>query len=635
MMKFIVILKCAGALKGELKEGKEGNVMLQGVKIFAFLISFGGYLFFVSRKVKISLYFAPILIIASISLFLYIGGLLNRLALNAYLTFAGGLLGALYFMVLAFQKKIAVPKWNIAEMCLLAGTALFGIVIYRLKLLHYDNFSHWALIVKYLLIEEHFPDLNTNMVVFLDYPPGTAVFLYYVCKFLGRSQGIMLLAQNSIIFSCFYAVFGIVKEKRRFLLYSFLGMGCAVLSYLNLTIRSNNLLVDFLLPLLVMASMAMAYRYRQRPGTVAVFSILVLGFTGIVKNTGIIFAGIGLAYYFWNLFHMKEKKKALSSKFFIALLTTIGILLPFLMWRYHMKVDLSGFESKFDFDVGQNTEQYLAAAPQYHRQIIRDFIKMSLNPSDRAAQIFFLGNILAAAAALIGKYYHFKCQNIWKLLIPVDLMTVFYYIGILFLYLYSMPEEEALRLAGFERYACSIMVLFAGCFIMGITVEIEESFAVEIDECGAYRAFASPASKRMYQYGVLFTFMIAVNFLYSEINGLISIRQEYHLSLPGKTEHITADRWPEDGKEDPNRYLIAAQDRDGQVASDEVRYVARYFLYAPQVEVTDQLTSEMLSELPERYDYLVVLDEEAVNLEEEDPQKTILKKPGIYSVSAL
>ena len=89
-----------------------------------------------------------------------------------------------------------------------------------------------------------------------------------------------------------------------------------------------------------------------------------------------------------------------------------------------------------------------------------------------------------------------------------------------------MPEEEALRLAGFERYACGIMVLFAGILFMRAEVDMEHSFAVDIDEAGAYRAYSSPAAKRRYQYGVLFTFVAALNFMFSEYNGLAAVRRE-------------------------------------------------------------------------------------------------------------
>ncbi|RRJ66717.1 hypothetical protein EHV15_30140 [Paenibacillus oralis] len=59
-----------------------------------------------------------------------------------------------------------------------------------------------------------------------------------------------------------------------------------------------------------------------------------------------------------------------------------------------------------------------------------------------------------------------KKWNLWKVLIALDVMVVLYYAGILALYLFSMPLDEAIRLAGFERYASSIVVLFAGGLVL-------------------------------------------------------------------------------------------------------------------------------------------------------------------------
>lgn len=172
-----------------------------------------------------------------------------------------------------------------------------------------------------------------------------------------------------------------------------------------------------------------------------------------------------------------------------------------------------------------------------------------------------------------------------------------------------MPEEEAVRLAGFDRYTCSIMVLTAGLLFMQATIDMEHSFAVQIRDKGAYRAFSSPAAKRRYQYMVMVTMMIGVNFLYSEINGLLYIQSKYSQSLPGRIEKLVGDRWQE---EDTRKYLVAASDQEGQVSNGEVFYVSRYFLNAPNVEVTDQLNTIDMNQIKEEYDFLIDLDENAV-----------------------
>ena len=365
-------------------------------------------------------------------------------------------------------------------------------------------FSHWALMVKYLLGAGKLPGADTVLIPFRDYPPGISLFLFYICRYAGHAQGILLLAQNSVLLACFLAIFGIVRERRRFLLYSFLAMGCSMLSYLNLTVRINNLLVDFLLPLLALGSVSYS-RVEQKDSRLLVGQILLLGFTGIVKSTGLFFCRNGGA--------------------------------------------------------------------------LSIYVRLERKPSWKP----------------------------WRILAPVLLLTLVYYEGLLYLYLYSMPEEEALRLAGFERYACSGVTLSAGLLLLWAEGRLEGSFSVGIDERGAYRAYSSPAAKRRYQYAVLGTFLLAVNFLYSEIGGLLAIREEYEASLPGRAEALVGDRWYPGGEADEKRYLIIASDEEGQVSSGEVRYVFRYFLWSPYVEAAAGLTDRELEEAGKEYDCVIRL----------------------------
>ena len=587
------------------------------------LMSFWGYFFIVCRFGKVKSWFVPIVCMAGISLVLFFGGLLGILALAADLALMGGLIGFIIFVVFLLRGKINAPKWSLCGGCFGVGAAVFLLLSLNLKLLHYDNFSHWALIVKYLLSTDHFPGADTVMIPFRDYPPGSSVFIYYVCRFAGWSQGVMLLAQNSMIIACFYAVFGIVKEQRRFLLYSFLGMGCALLSYLNLTIRINNLLVDLLLPLLAMASAAVSFRYCREKGKLCILQVILLGFIGIVKSTGVFFAGAAGIYALWMSIHTgKEDRKTESGKedadkavsfrrrgkiFGCGVLMLCGAALPSLAWRRHLNIDMAGFEGKFE--MGKAAGEYGApVGEELYGQVTRDFLETSFDLSGRSAQVFFVCLILAVGAVLYARFIMKKRWRLGNILTVGIVVVILYYAGMLYMYLYTMPAEEALRLAGFERYACSIMTLFAGVLIMGAAVDMEGSFAVDIDERGAYKAYSSPGARRRYQYAVLGTVLLGVNFLYSEVNGLRSIRADYETSLPGRVERAVGDRWYETGETDEKTYLVVASDENGQVSSGETQYVCRYFLWAPNVDAMESVSGEELERLSVEYDRIIVLD---------------------------
>ena len=589
-----------------------------------FLASMWGWLFIVYRKGKIPILFVPVVTSVGISLFLYAGALTGMLNPSSWLVVGAGLLGFSFFIKNVAEKNVSFPAPTLFSVCFGSGILIFTVLTLGFRFEHYDNFSHWAMTVKSMLITDQLPDAGNQLVTFKNYPPGCAVFIYYVCKFLGNAQGVMLLAQNSILFSCFLAVFGIIKEKQRFLLYSFLGMGCSLLSYLNLTIRINNLLVDFLLPLLAMAAIAFVYQSRDSLWKTSLCTALILGFTCIVKNTGIVFAGFVLAYYIWNI----GKKKGIAAwiKAVTVCMTVCLSLIPYAVWNLYVRCRFSGIEQKFQ--LAFRKQESLAVSKEQYGQITEEFVKAAFSTSNRAILAFFLCNIAAVLAVLFVRIFLKKQWKLGRVLVVVDLMAILYHIGILGLYLFSMPEEEAVRLAGFDRYACSIMVLVEGLLFMQATIDMEHSFAVRIEGNGTYRAFSSPAAKRRYQYMVLATMMIGVNFLYSEINGLLYIQSNYSQSLAGRMETLAGDRWQEE--EDQRKYFVAASDREGQVSNGEVYYVSRYFLNAPNVEVTERLDAGNMDEIKKEYDVLIILDESAVHSGTADVKNAVWNRSGVY-----
>ena len=99
-------------------------------------------------------------------------------------------------------------------------------------------------------------------------------------------------------------------------------------------------------------------------------------------------------------------------------------------------------------------------------------------------------HLLALGASVYGAVTGKRGWGLpWALAWDLLLLAV-YYGGMLGMYLYLMPEEEALRLAGFERYACSGMTLYAGILLLQAVADLEGSFTVDIDLRGAYRAYA-------------------------------------------------------------------------------------------------------------------------------------------------
>lgn len=580
--------------------------LLQLVMGILLIVSMIGYMQFVRKVMSIRWEFIPIFVFSAIACIVYFAGLAGQLFTGSIVVLVAGLLlfrGRVIRALYQNKRGAGSLSFSLFQLSFLSGVFIFLIILFHTELTHYDNFSHWAIVVKDMLSTNAFPTPDSDLIEFKNYPLGTSSFIYYICRFMGHTQPIMLLAQGLLIFSCFYAMFGIVSEKKRFLLYAFLGFGLSTLSFFNLTIRITNLLVDFLLPIYALAIISAVYQYRHDIIRACIIILPLAGMLTIIKSTGIIFAAIGLMFlvYMW-LAH----KQRFNWKVGLAVLGTIaGSLLPYFSWSWRMATVFHGVNNKFE---GASAALKAGKTAEQKWEILVLFLKSSVDITTRPVLGLVIFQIAAIAASIVAYVVLKKKWNLWKALIALDVVVVLYYAGILALYLFSMPLDEAIRLAGFERYASSIVVLFAGGLVLCAAIDIERTFHYRIGEVPDYQAFKSVQSKRRYQQGIIACTALAATTLLSEYNGMISITKTYDKTLPYEVHAVTGDRWYTGGKEDMNRYLFYGSDRDQQVTSYYMQYVGRYFLYAPNVDGIVLFYEDNMDNLLSNYDYLVVVE---------------------------
>jgi len=566
-----------------------------------------GYMLFVRKTLSLPWEFIPVFVFSSIACIVFVGGLAGQLYVVSLAVMILGLLAYVGLVVRWLRQGAKFRfSFSIFLVTFLAGSFIFLLVLFQTSLTHYDNFSHWAIVLKVMLSTDAFPTAASNLIDFKNYPLGVSSFLYYVCRIAGHAQSVMLFAQGMLIFSCFYAMFGIVSEKKRFLLYAFLGLGLSMLSFFNLTIRITNLLVDFLLPIYALAILAVVYRYRNEMKRACLVVLPLAGLLTVMKSTGIIFAAIGLIFliYTWLTHWNKSGWKNVLAV--VGMLC--GVLLPYFGWSWRMKSVFQGVENKFDVS---SSGLQMGKTPEQMHEIISLFLKSSTDLTTRPAIGIVAFELIAIAASIFAAVVLKKKWNLWKALIALDIVLLLYYAGILGLYLYSMPLDEAIWLAGFERYASSIVVLFAGGLVLCAAVDIERSFHYKIGEVPDYRAFKNVQMKGYYQKGIMVCTAIAVTLLLSEYNGIVSIAKSYDTTLPYKVHEVTGDRWYPNGQEDNNKYLFYASDADQQVTNYYMQYIGKYFLYAPHVDGIVLFYEDNMDNLLSGYDYLVVVERDA------------------------
>ncbi|WP_340027995.1 hypothetical protein MHB71_25595 [Paenibacillus sp. FSL H7-0940] len=579
-------------------------IVLHFVMGVLLIFSFLGYMQFVRKALSLRWEFIPVFVFSSIACFVFLSGLAGQLFTGSLFILIAGLLlyGGMLFLRLRRGASLRL-SFSIFQFSFMAGTFVFLLVLFQNQLPHYDNFSHWAIVLKQMLSTDAFPTPDSNLIDFKNYPLGTSSFIYYVCRFMGHSQSVMLLAQGLLIFSCFYAMFGIVSEKKRFLLYAFLGLGLSTLSFFNLTIRITNLLVDFLLPIYALAILAVIYQYRNEIKKACIVVLPLAGLLTIIKSTGIIFAAIGLIFLLYSWLKHKQK---FSWKTALAVVGTIcGALIPYFGWSWRMATVFQGIDNKFD--VATSGIQ-AGKTPEQMQEILWTFLMASTDLTTRPVIGIVIFQLIAIAASVFAIVVLKKKWNLWKALIALDVVLLLYYAGILALYLFSMPLDEAIVLAGFERYASSIVVLFAGGLVLCAAIDLERSFHYRIGEVPDYQSFKTVETKGHYQKGIIGCMAVAATILLSEYNGIVSIAKTYDTTLPYKIHAVTGDRWYPGGQVDNNRYLFYASDRDQQVTNYYMQYVGKYFLYAPHVDGIVLFYEDNMDNLLSGYDYLVVVE---------------------------
>lgn len=582
-------------------------MLLTFLRLAAFLLSAAGYVAFARAYWKITPRASYIFVFSAQALIMYFAGLAGVLVYAAYALFGLGL-ALLVMLILNKKIKLAYNTSSLSSINL-AFVAVFGAIAASLIdtfFVHYDNFSHWAVVVKYMLVTDQIPSAASAIIDFKSYPLGSSSFLYYVGRIVGNGQGVMLVAQAMLLFASFYAVFGVIRDQKRFLLSALLGLGCASMAYFNISIRINNLLVDFLLPALALAAIGILLVERNRFFTACLAVLPVLGLLAIVKNTGIIFAILGFVFLIYRSVQYQNADAKLRPFFWGALLTIVLSLVPLILWNVHTSLAFGQDAGKFSYDFQTLTSFTLDKTPEQISYIVQLFLSSATSLSQLPTIGFIVFNGIALITFLVARVGFHKKWKLLKTLLLLDLAVLLYYGGILGMYILSMPLDEAMRLAGFDRYASSMILFMIGALSMRLTMDVENSFYMQQGERRDYRAFKSLTAKNIYQAATVLLSLAAGLMLLSELNGMNSIRGEYPETLPYRVSALTGDRWTSPDYD--TRYLFYASDDNSQVSSYELPYVGRYFLFASQVDAVSDFTDDAFMGQIQTYDKFVILE---------------------------
>ncbi len=421
-------------------------------KVFILLLSFLGYTVYLKKKFDLKIEFAPIVICSSIGILMFLAGIFHIMPIA---TFAILILGLIQL------RLIKKDSFNTEEIVKLS--VFFLVTLYFLNYLknsmfiHYDNFSHWALVVIEMLETNALPTIASKLIEFNSYPTGTAGFIYFISKIVGNSEGIKSFAQMILLLSSIFSLTVFINKKNWYLSIVLVALSIYFFVY---NVFITNLLVDTILPVLGIAIVAILVYYRDYDlEKILKFTMPIIAFLPIIKNSGIFFTIISIV-----MIYLLINKTYISKKKFIGY-SIVPSLVLMLLWKLHVMITFGeNGASKHSVSLKNYSKVISDKSFEDISNIISNFMDKILQINNFVAIFMIMITIVFIIMYIIYKYNHknydFKFEK--KIILTCVLIYVFYMIGLFAMYIFSMPTDEALTLGGYDRYHKTITLYLYG-----------------------------------------------------------------------------------------------------------------------------------------------------------------------------
>ncbi|MGN8646368.1 hypothetical protein ACTNEO_10310 [Gracilibacillus sp. HCP3S3_G5_1] len=439
------------------------------------LLSLIGWSVLIYKKFKLYPTFIPIFLFSVVTCVLFISGILNILTQVVYIIFLIGLILLIYYTFQAYKQNEPL-SWKNAVTPGVLFFMLFGLFIaFYLKgiiYLHYDNFSHWALIIKEMFRIEGLPD-HTTMVNYTTYPPGSAIFIYFINKIIGYTESHTLMAQGILIGANLSVLFAFSKWKKPSTI--LMPMIISVVLVSIITQSFYHLLVDTLLGLTALSISVIAYYYRNDWRKLFLINAPLMTFLLLIKDSGKLFFILNVVVIIIllisNYYTMQKQgsvvKKANLLAYFLISILAIPLFFNFLWGQYVDKAYVEDTYESSKFEVNLSTITDIEKSPEFMNNIVPDIIESATSFENSNVLLLILINVFTLIMLFL---FYLKYKKLDTLLLGTFLFTNIFYILYVFslflMYVFLMPENEASRLAGFKRYQSTAIIYITGLLML-------------------------------------------------------------------------------------------------------------------------------------------------------------------------
>lgn len=470
-------------------------------------------------------------------------------------------------------------------------------------LVHYDNFSHWAVMVKFMTFTGRLPGAADKLISFTSYPPATALYITQFVHWTGFSDGTMLIAQFLLIWAAAYSIFAGLRDRSRALTSFALCFTLAISFVFNVAIRLNNLLVDYVLPIITVAAIVGIFVYRNQHVLLFFHTAIFIGALMLVKNSGTFYVVMIGGYLLYTLIANSNShwyEKIFSVPLQLAGSIILG-LLPFLWWNQHVKQTFT--VSKHEISTQAYSKQLNGESHQELLKIFHKFIEQIFSLNSLSTKGIILINVVLIGTWIYARLLKDLKNNLLGMALLLDFVFVAYYVSLFGMYILSMPYAEAIVLDGFERYMASMVIanlLLGSIPLVRVLdrLQFEQNFQKRNTQ-----SFKSASSKNIYQISTLVVGFFAITMMYSEITGTNFTNKMNHNTLPLQMSRIAKPWYHLNHKK-----VLIVDPEKVDVDDYYAGYVGRYYFFTDKAvgQENFMMTPEAFKQAVEQYDYVAI-----------------------------
>ena len=420
------------------------------IRLIILALSMLGYLWLLTKWLKPE--FGIGVLLASVGSITFVGGILTILPETVYAVIVGGLVCLAFCIVRrADIKKVFSP--GIFAFFVLCAVILY--FVYGSIFLEQDNFTHWAYICRIILRNDRFPLYFDPHIFFPAYPLGSASFIYFFCEALNaESEWMQMFAQNMLSAGMLVSLFAFAKNH----LHRIAAFVCSIFMFCCY-VGFRELLVDNLLGIVGFGGIAFCIYYKDQLKEKIWFTIPYMVMLMSIKNSGLLFAAYMIVFCFLFI----DKSRISLLKFAVCSASPFAALL---LWKLHVRIRFAyAATSKYNMTIENFKYIFGDKTPEDIATILKGFSREVFTPGNQ----ILCAAIFIVVVVLLNKFVFKENNKLFSLLaVFIAAAYIVYQIGMLAMYIFTMPTNEAVIISCYERYHRTILVYLGGVLCIAI-----------------------------------------------------------------------------------------------------------------------------------------------------------------------